>query len=90
MKAPIDFYFDFSSPYGYLAANKIVNWCRSSQDRSGSKDGTLPYYRSFINSATAADQYIIFNDHWNGADRFQHTANLRCRGNMNALANLRT
>lgn len=23
MKAPIDFYFDFSSPYGYLAANKI-------------------------------------------------------------------
>ena len=36
MKAPIDFYFDFSSPYGYLAANKIealaakhgrgVNW----------------------------------------------------------------
>ena len=36
MKAPLDFYFDFSSPYGYLAANKIealaakhgrtVNW----------------------------------------------------------------
>ena len=36
MKAPIDFYFDFSSPYGYLAAQKIealaakhgraVNW----------------------------------------------------------------
>ena len=36
MKAPIDFYFDFSSPYGYLAANRIealatrhgrgVNW----------------------------------------------------------------
>jgi 2-hydroxychromene-2-carboxylate isomerase len=36
MKAPIEFYFDFSSPYGYLAANKIealaarhgrtVNW----------------------------------------------------------------
>jgi 2-hydroxychromene-2-carboxylate isomerase len=36
MKAPIDFYFDFSSPYGYLASNKIealaskhgrtVNW----------------------------------------------------------------
>jgi 2-hydroxychromene-2-carboxylate isomerase len=36
VKAPIDFYFDFSSPYGYLAANKIealaakhgrgVNW----------------------------------------------------------------
>jgi 2-hydroxychromene-2-carboxylate isomerase len=23
MKAPIDFYFDFSSPYGYLAAQKI-------------------------------------------------------------------
>jgi 2-hydroxychromene-2-carboxylate isomerase len=23
VKAPIDFYFDFSSPYGYLAANKI-------------------------------------------------------------------
>ena len=23
MKAPVDFYFDFSSPYGYLAANKI-------------------------------------------------------------------
>jgi len=23
MKAPIDFYFDFSSPYGYLAASKI-------------------------------------------------------------------
>ena len=23
MKAPIEFYFDFSSPYGYLAANKI-------------------------------------------------------------------
>jgi 2-hydroxychromene-2-carboxylate isomerase len=23
MSAPIDFYFDFSSPYGYLAANKI-------------------------------------------------------------------
>ena len=23
MKAPIDFYFDFSSPYGYLAANRI-------------------------------------------------------------------
>jgi len=23
MKAPIDFYFDFSSPYGYLASNKI-------------------------------------------------------------------
>ena len=23
MKAPIDFYFDFSSPYGYLAAEKI-------------------------------------------------------------------
>jgi 2-hydroxychromene-2-carboxylate isomerase len=23
MNAPIDFYFDFSSPYGYLAANKI-------------------------------------------------------------------
>ena len=23
MKAPIDFYFDFSSPYGYLAAHKI-------------------------------------------------------------------
>lgn len=36
MKAPLDFYFDFSSPYGYLAAEKIeplaakhgrsVNW----------------------------------------------------------------
>ena len=36
MKAPIDFYFDFSSPYGYLASHKIealaakygrgVNW----------------------------------------------------------------
>ena len=36
MKAPLDFYFDFSSPYGYLAAHKIealaakhgrtVNW----------------------------------------------------------------
>ena len=36
MNAPIDFYFDFSSPYGYLAAQKIealaakygraVNW----------------------------------------------------------------
>src|SRR5438552_17278355 len=23
MKAPIDFYFDFSSPYGYLASHKI-------------------------------------------------------------------
>ena len=23
MKAPVDFYFDFSSPYGYLAAQKI-------------------------------------------------------------------
>ena len=23
MKAPLDFYFDFSSPYGYLAAEKI-------------------------------------------------------------------
>lgn len=23
MKAPIDFYFDFSSPYGYVAANRI-------------------------------------------------------------------
>ena len=23
MKAPIDFYFDFSSPYGYLASTKI-------------------------------------------------------------------
>jgi 2-hydroxychromene-2-carboxylate isomerase len=23
MKAPIEFYFDFSSPYGYLASNKI-------------------------------------------------------------------
>ena len=23
MNAPVDFYFDFSSPYGYLAANKI-------------------------------------------------------------------
>src|SRR5215471_5212090 len=23
MKAPIDFYFDFSSPYGYLASQKI-------------------------------------------------------------------
>ena len=23
MAAPIDFYFDFSSPYGYLAAQKI-------------------------------------------------------------------
>ena len=23
MKAPVDFYFDFSSPYGYLASQKI-------------------------------------------------------------------
>src|SRR5918996_3879321 len=23
MKAPLEFYFDFSSPYGYLAANKV-------------------------------------------------------------------
>jgi len=23
MAAPIDFYFDFSSPYGYLASQKI-------------------------------------------------------------------
>ena len=23
MKAPVDFYFDFSSPYGYLASHKI-------------------------------------------------------------------
>ena len=37
MAKPIDFYFDFSSPYGYLASEKIealaakhgrgVNWC---------------------------------------------------------------
>ena len=36
MKAPLDFYFDFSSPYGYIAGEKIdalatkhgrsVNW----------------------------------------------------------------
>ena len=37
MANPIDFYFDFSSPYGYLASEKVealaakhgrsVNWC---------------------------------------------------------------
>ena len=37
--SPIDFYFDFSSPYGYLASERIdglaekhgraVTWCRS-------------------------------------------------------------
>jgi 2-hydroxychromene-2-carboxylate isomerase len=26
MASPIDFYFDFSSPYGYLAAQKIERW----------------------------------------------------------------
>ena len=26
MSNPIDFYFDFSSPYGYFAAMKIERW----------------------------------------------------------------
>ena len=36
MQAPIDFYFDFSSPYGYLASTRI-----DALLRTYSRDGLL-------------------------------------------------
>ena len=39
-KPPIDFYFDFSSPYGYLAAHRI--------DAVAAKHGRRVHWRPFL------------------------------------------
>src|SRR6266446_9664912 len=73
-----------------LAAHDVVDGSRSGEDDARANDGAGANDGSFVNAAVAADYDVILDDDRHVADWLQHTADLRGRGEMYALADLRT
>src|ERR1700680_1399853 len=72
-----------------FAAHKVVKRRGPSQDRPRTEDGAGAHQRAFVDSAIAAHQHVIFDNHRRAVDRFKNTTDLCRCAEMNALADLR-
>src|ERR1700722_12507587 len=61
-----------------FAAYDIVDRRAPGQDRARRQYRAPPHQCALVDSGVAADQHIVFNDHWRGIDRLQNPADLRC------------
>ena len=68
---------------------RIKDGSRCIDDHSCSDHGVLLHDGSFIDSAVAADEDIVLDDHREGTYRFEHAAELRGCREMDMLAHLR-
>src|SRR5438094_6193482 len=73
-----------------LLPHHLVHGPRAREDRARSEHGSLAHDRALVDPAPPAHQHIVFHDHGEGADRLQHTPDLRRRRQVHALPDLPT
>src|SRR5438093_3148055 len=68
-----------------LTADDVIDRSRSGEDHAGSDHRLSAHDRPFVDSAVAADDDIVLDDHRKIAHRLQHAADLRAGAEMHAL-----
>jgi len=70
-------------------ADQIVHRSGAVQNRAAAEHGAALDDRAFVDSAITADQYVVFYDDRQSADRFEHSADLRSRRDVAVAPDLR-
>src|SRR5947207_5666752 len=69
--------------------HQIVDRSGTVENGPGAEHRALFHNRAFVHTTISPDHYVIFDNDRHGADRFDNSANLRSRGDVAALADLR-
>src|SRR2546427_8340157 len=67
-----------------FAAHKVVKRRGPSQDRPRTEDGAGAHQRAFVDSAIAAHQHVILDNHRRGVHRFKHATDWASCAKMHA------
>src|SRR6266850_183221 len=73
-----------------LATHEIINSGTARENYSGRENRARLHDHAFVDPAIASNECFVFDDHRQSAWRFKHTADLRGRREVHALADLGT
>ena len=71
------------------AVRQVVDRRRARQHRAGADDRAALHDRPFVDAGVAADQHLVLDDDGQGADRFDHAADLRAGADVHLRPDLR-
>lgn len=73
-----------------LTVDDVIDRCSAGESGSCGEDGSFADDGAFVDAAVSADEDIVFQDDGAGVDGFEDAADLGCRAEVNAFADLGT